>query len=58
MPMVSGRHWVNPPLDPDMARLPMQAEEVEKEIEQIQIVVGTGLELMALSLSLYLLNIL
>lgn len=68
-PMVSGRHWLNPPLDPDyvtfmiddtgtMARLPMQAEEVEKEIEQIQIVVVTGLELMALSLSLYRLGLL
>lgn len=68
-PMVNGMNWLNPPLDPQyvafaiddkgvLARLPMQSGEVEKEVEQIQIVVETGLELMALYLSLYRLGLL
>src|SRR5258708_9638440 len=68
-PMLYGRDWLNPPLDPQyvafaiddagvFARLPMSEEETVKEISSAFSVMTTGLELMALCLSLYRLGVL
>lgn len=67
--MVNGRDWLSPPLDPEYvafviddqgltARLSMKSEEVEKEIDQTRLVMLTGLELMALCMFLYRLDML
>ena len=68
-PMLCGRDWLNPPLDPQyvafaiddagvFARLPMSEEETVKEISSAFSVMTIGLELMALYLSLYRLGVL
>ena len=68
-PMIYGRDWLNPPLDPEyvafalddagvFARLPMSEEETVKEISSAFSVMTMGLELMALYLSLYRLGVL
>ena len=67
-PMLHGRDWLNPPLDPKyvafalddagvFARLPMSEEETVKEISSAFSVMTMGLELMALYLSLYRLGV-
>lgn len=67
--MVNGGNWLYPPLDSGYvafaiddkgltARLPMNSEEVEKEINQTHLVTITAGELMALCLFFYRLDVL